>query len=443
MTAPGILMIPHDMRFDIRLLKMTGQPNNNLLTIKSEKLKMVFWNSRSQKKWQKAYINNVFANKNTYRKTYSKIILNKPELLSGKNSHFPKSLFKFYSPTSDNIIDIQKQRLWLAHPNSFNDPFDCHTGYDVTGYEKHLLLEHIKKTGFANSENRLNSFTEDEFYRINDSSSEYDYNWMRNTEEYWDAIRSISKTKSEDFKKEIDDLRQSFQRDVERKIEKLREVNIRIACFSNLKSNSYPPNNTDFEFMIQMWAHYAANHEGFCVEYDITPLHPENLIPLENISIIEDQDTNQSNKIKLLLSAGLFPVIYTSSRVNIPKTKLKRIKLDETGNIKHNSDIDSLLYKTYIIKSAKWNYEKEWRIIIDGDICNYFDNKIYFPYIKKIFLGCKMTTHNIDLLIEIAEELNVEVVLMAMNEKKFYLEPQRLDTYKWQKKRKKWHNPLY
>jgi len=30
---------------------------------------------------------------------------------------------------------MKKQRLWLSHPSSFNDPFDCNTGYDVTGKE--------------------------------------------------------------------------------------------------------------------------------------------------------------------------------------------------------------------------------------------------------------------------------------------------------------------
>lgn len=404
---------------------------------------MGFWNSRSQKKWQKKYINSVFSRKNTRHKTYSKIILNNPELLHEKETHFPKSLFKFYSPTSDNIIDIKKQRLWFAHPSSFNDPFDCHTGYDVTSYEKLSLLEHIRKIGFASTENSQNGFTEEEFYRIYNSIPDYEYNWMRNSEEYWSAIRKISEDKSKEFEKEIYHLRQKFQRDVERKIEKLRQVNIRIACFSDLKSDGFPPNHTDFEFMIHMWSHYASNHEGFCVEYDITPLHPDNLLPLEDIHILEDKDAYQSNKMKLLLSAGLFPVIYSSSRVNIPKTKLKRIVLDADGNIKHNSDIDSLLYKTYIIKSAKWNYEKEWRIIMDGDICKYFDNKIHFPFIKKIFLGCKMKTHNIDILLEIAEELNIEIVLMKMNDKKFYLEPQSLDSYKWNKERRKWNNPLY
>jgi hypothetical protein len=401
------------------------------------------WNYTSQKKWQKTYINRIFESKDVRHKTYSKIILNNPELLKEKSTHYPKSLFKFYAPTSDNIIDIKKQRLWFAHPNSFNDPFDCHTGYDATSFEKHALLEYIKNKGYAETKNSQNGFTEEDFNRIDNSLPEYEYNWMRNTEEYWDAIRKISESKSHEFKKTIDNLRRKFHRDVEKKIEKLRVTNIRVACFSDLKSDHFPPKHTDFEFMIQMWAHYASNHEGFCVEYDITSLHPENLISLEHEKVFGGQDTYQSYKKDLLLSAGLFPVIYTSNRVNIPKTKLNKIKIDENGNIKHNSDMDSLLYKTYIIKSAKWSYEKEWRIIVDGDICNYFDNKIHFPYIKKIFLGCKMSTHNIDILLEIAEELNAEVVLMEMNNKKFYLEPQRLDSYKWDREMKKLHSPLY
>jgi len=54
-----------------------------------------------------------------------------------------------------------------------------------------------------------------------------------------------------------------------------------------------------------------------------------------------------------------------------------------------------------------------------------------------------MSTHKIDILLEIAEELNTEVVLMEMNNQKFYLEPQRLDSYKLDKEMKKWRNPLY
>jgi hypothetical protein len=110
---------------------------------------MNYWNTKTQKKWQKTFITNVFAQKTKRDDTYSKIIINNPELLNDKNTHIPKTLFKFYAPTSDNIFDIKKQRLWCSHPSSFNDPFDCHTGYDIDNYEKFSILDHIKKVGFV------------------------------------------------------------------------------------------------------------------------------------------------------------------------------------------------------------------------------------------------------------------------------------------------------
>jgi len=403
---------------------------------------MKFWNYKSQKKWQKSFINNVFAHKTKRHDTFSKILINNPELLNAKNSHIPKSLFKFYAPTSDNIIDIKKQRVWFSHPKSFNDPFDCHSGYDATSYEKFSLLEHIKQIGFVDEINSRKGFTENEFNRIYNSTTEYIWGWNNTIEEYTSVIRKISDSKSKEFQNEFYRIRTKFRNDVETKINKLRDVNIRIACFSELNSNNFPPKNNDFEHMIQMWSHYADNHKGFCVEYDMSTINPSSLLPLKYSYSKDNEDAFLEERTMLLTVAGLFPVIYTANRVNIPKTKLKKLIIDN-NKLHHDSEIDALLYKTFIVKSAKWNYEKEWRIIIDGDICQYYDNKIPFPYIKKIYLGCKMETHNIDTILEIADELNVEVVLMGMDNKKFVLEAQNTSSYKWDKERAKWNNPLY
>lgn len=403
---------------------------------------MSYWNRKSQKKWQKSFITKVFAKKNKSHDTYSKIIINNPELLNEKNAHIPKTLFKFYAPTSENIIDIKKQRLWFSHPSSFNDPFDCHTGYDVNSYEKFSILNHIKKIGFVDEANHKIGFTEKDYYRIYKSSTEYVYNWRSNIEEYWSVMHSISDSKSKEFKSEIYKLETKFKNEVQAKISKLRDINIRVACFSNLNYNNFPPSNHDFEHMIQMWSHYADDHKGFCVEYDMAALNPKNLLPLKHKYTIENQGEFLAERTVLVTVAGLFPVIYTANRVNIPRTTLQKIKIDGDA-FQHIGDIDALLYKTFIVKSAKWNYEKEWRIILDGDICEYFENKLPFPYIKRIFLGCKMKASHIDTLIEIAGELNVEAVLMTMDNKKFVLEAKRTDSYRWDKERSKWRNPLY
>ena len=106
---------------------------------------------QSHKKWQLSFIDNVFALKTKRHHTFSKIIINNPHLLNDKNDHIPMSLFKFYAPTPDNILDIKNQRLWLSKPSSFNDPFDCYIGYDYKNYEKYFLLKHIQKVGFVDS----------------------------------------------------------------------------------------------------------------------------------------------------------------------------------------------------------------------------------------------------------------------------------------------------
>jgi len=404
---------------------------------------MKFWNNKSQKRWQKSFINNVFDHKTERHDTFSKILMNNPELLKFKKIHIPKSLFKFYSPTAENIIDVKKQRLWFSHPKSFNDPFDCNTGYDATSYEKLSLLEYIKQNGFVDESNKKHGFTKSEFYRIYNSTTEYICAWSNKKEEYWSVIYKLSDQKSKEFQDKLYSLRANFRNEVETKINKLRDVNIRIACFSELDSNNFPPKSNDFKHMIQMWSHYADNHKGFCVEYDISIINPDSIFPLKQAYTKENEEAFLSERTILLIVAGLFPVIYTTNRINIPKTKLKKIKIDGNNHLRHNSEVDSLLYKTFIVKSAKWNYEREWRIIIDGDICKFFDNKIPFPYIKKIFLGCKMEKHNIDTMLEIADELNVEVVLMRMDNKKFILEPQDLSSYKRDKEWSRWRNPLY
>ena len=397
---------------------------------------MYFSNYKSRKKWQKAFINNVFKHKTKYQNTFSKIILNNIELIEGKADHLPKSLFKFYKPTSDNIIDIQKQRLWMAHPETFNDPFDCRTGYDINSYEKHTLLTYIRDTGCVDIKFSQGGFTIDEFDRLSRSTTSYEYNWYSEIEEYGTVLRKLLENKSKDFNEKIYDVIRKSRNEVDIKIDKLRNVNIRVASLSALDRHK------GFDDIIHMWSHYADNHKGFCIEYDISSLKDPICLSLENHEFYKDQLKYMDERIKVVILGGLFPVIYTASRVNIPKTKLQNIKFDKNNWLQHNSDIDSILYKTYIVKSAKWNYEKEWRIILDGDVCNYYDNKIPFPYIKRVFLGCKMATQTMETMIEIAEELGAEVVMMEMDNKKFILEEHRTDSYKWEKEWTKRKDPF-
>jgi hypothetical protein len=386
----------------------------------------------SQAKWQKKYIDAVFKKKTKFSDTFSKVILNNPELLSEKIGYLPKSLYKFYPPSSANIMDIKKKRLWLCHPRSFNDPFDCHTGYDVEGYAKAALLRHTKKTGTVDDSNLRQGFTSDEVNRLLNATTSDRINFWGKKEQYWMALYHILETKEDEFKSRIYQVTRKSKDEVAAIMNKLRNRNIRVASFSALERQNYT--GKGFNDIIEMWSHYADNHKGFCVEYDISSLSEPVTLELGIREFYGENHNERSRyldeRVRAVTVGGLFPVIYTANRINIPTTKLRKIKVRMTRELNLDGDIDGILFKTYIVKSAKWSYEKEWRLILDGNVCSFFDNKIPFPFIKKIYLGCRMDSDNINILMEIAEELKIEVVMMKMDDKKFILEEEHIDHYK-------------
>ena len=149
-----------------------------------------------------------------------------------------------------------------------------------------------------------------------------------------------------------------------------------------------------------------------------------------------------SERNVLLIKAGLFPVEYTSNRINIPVTKLNKMNIESTGKARFDRDINELIYKAFIVKSTNWSYEKEWRLIIDGQISNYFENKIPFPYAKTIYLGCKAENELIDNMIIIGIEIGANVEILQMDDKKFVLESSGTNSYKYKKEMMQWNNPF-
>ncbi len=157
----------------------------------------------NKRKWQRRFIKKIFESSDAKKKYFSKIILNNTKLIDEKNEYLPKYLFKYYSPTSENILDIKNQRLWLSHPNSFNDPFDCNIGYDQENYEKICLIKFIKEIVCVNENDKSEGFTVDDKNRILRSHLGDYYSMYNNIESYSDAIRKINETKSEEFQRKI------------------------------------------------------------------------------------------------------------------------------------------------------------------------------------------------------------------------------------------------
>jgi len=397
---------------------------------------MIINSVKNKRNWQRKFITTIFNKAINKKKSFIKIAFENPELVNNKNTILPQYLFKYYSPTSENILDIQYQKVWLSHPKSFNDPFDCNIGYDNEKLEKDTLLQFITKNGCVEEQDKLNGFTIDDKRKIENSRLGISTYLISRNKYYSDVNILILYSKSEELQRNVYDFLKDKEAELDTKILKLRDIDIRVACFSEFDKYE------EFFKQVVMWSHYADNHKGFCVEYDLELLKKDIQFSLEDHEFYYKKSEYLLEKNVALIKAGLFPVEYTCDRINIPTTKLKKLEIDHQGNLNYNCNIDELIYKTFIVKSANWNYEKEWRIIVDGKISNFYNNKLPFPYAKKIYLGCRAEAELKDTLIAIGKNIGVEVVLLEMDSQKFILKESGTTYYSFMREYKQSRNPF-
>lgn len=144
-----------------------------------------------------------------------------------------------------------------------------------------------------------------------------------------------------------------------------------------------------------MWSHYADEHRGFCVEYNI------NLIEQDNFILNH-----------------LFPVVYSPKRrikKNIAEVaqELKQLSRDREDNNEpdFNENLDDCM-ALFLSKGEMWAYEREWRIVftqeqvydIDDDELN--RNIISFDYATGIYLGYRIERTIEENILEIVQRIN-------------------------------------
>ena len=182
-------------------------------------------------------------------------------------------------------------------------------------------------------------------------------------------------------------------------IKRLKHVNGRIIeDFTSFhKGTALTENNTS---CMPMWAHYANNHQGFCVSYD---MH------------------NPANRT---LSGCTFPVQYTEQRLDITSFMKKYAEMVagtvdkqiEQGNKQIQiSDLSLIYVAQYLcnIKQATWQYEKEFRCTM-GAIAK------GMPYVdavpKAIYIGINCSEQNRNELVAIGKKLMIPVYQMNLDE---------------------------
>jgi len=145
-----------------------------------------------------------------------------------------------------------------------------------------------------------------------------------------------------------------------------------------------------------MWGHYADNHRGFCLEYDL-----------------EGLDADHSLREKL------YPVIYTNEIYDLTPWAQTLANQDRGG---FNVELPILCV---IYKCDEWKYEEEWRKVSVTPTVQP-DHNVLVPIPARVFLGSKMEAANVEQLRTICSYKGIEVWQMRLAEDKFKLVPDRL-----------------
>jgi hypothetical protein len=341
--------------------------------------------------WSKHFINEYFDTIEKIGQDEANI-----ELYDSKKEHLPKSLFKFFPPSTYSLLSIENQTIYLSVPQNFNDPFDSFLRSEEDTYIKSNLLKEIRKLNILSDTECSSKLTRDEYYAIQNSNTHYKYNprYKKQGDRFDSVINNLITRKENPIRSQLRELVRRIAHTYTDKIKVLNANSIGISCFSTFSNEKELLEN------VTMWSHYADHHRGFCVEYDTSR---------ENIK----------NREEIICS--LFPVTYTSKVPILSVSNLTKIDLD-SEYVEINKALMKSIYKTYMTKSRFWSYEKEWRLIMDLNVSPFIINRTipFFP-ISKIYLGCRIEYNLKKHIINFAINNDIEVFETNQSRENFNL----------------------
>nr|WP_297705297.1 DUF2971 domain-containing protein [uncultured Butyrivibrio sp.] len=163
-----------------------------------------------------------------------------------------------------------------------------------------------------------------------------------------------------------------------------------------------------------MWAYYANNHKGFCVEYSFTDKQKDYIFP---VSYENERHEATSQLSNLIYDEIHVAMNYLGDDVG------KKVDMIKPESARTNV----IVFLTIAAKHKSWSHEKEYRIITS-------DNHDSFPAIpSRIYAGKDCDSASIERLTEITKEYQntgfpVELYQMKFdpNNKHFELDEKRI-----------------
>lgn len=210
-------------------------------------------------------------------------------------------IYKYFPDDIDRFDAIKENKMRYSAPINFNDVFDCDFSEDFESIFNSVL----KQAPYGTI--------------------------IRKNSKKWIELRGTIKKALALFHQTMDLCRETMG----------------VTCFSESDDS------------LLMWAHYAHNHRGICVEYDLHSFNTQ-------------------------LKYSPIPVVYSEKKPYLSSIDFSN---PQKGALE-------LFFTGLTTKSVEWSYEKEWRIIRDEKACGNKWNKetksALLPSTRpiSIILGC-------------------------------------------------------
>lgn len=325
-----------------------------------------------------------------------------------KKAKSQKQSIHHYCKSSTATFILANRSIRLSTPDNFNDPYDTKALFTKSDLQVasdailNYFLDREMKTVIYGIYPKQKPFIKSVLFIPKLSLRLNDYN-NRNNREYRPAVNYASLmhvfsrlglkngaegSKSQESLEHIVELRNSGEINsrVSQIVDEISK-HLLIACFSK-KNDS-----------ILMWAHYADNNKGACIEF-------------ENEDFLDIQYSKKRSPLQL---KKIMPKVLWNYHMG------EKSKFSEKEEHKYLLSLIPLL-----TKSKDWEYEQEVRCILNDKNPKIVKDKNGHSYyhmkrIKSITLGCRITDADKFSLLTMAKELGISVYLMELDNNYFQL----------------------
>lgn len=288
-----------------------------------------------------------------------------------KHKNLPKSIFKYRAINDYSLQNLKSDTVWLCPPSEYNDPYDCAITFSTEKIQSFKIIENLDETLSKSGLNK--TLTEEQIESLRASTDPM----MDMIPMVFQKEKNLPPEKHGQFKDFIKGFLDKNNREMIQKFNKGLQERMVVCSFSETNES------------IVMWGHYSANHTGFCVEYDLTKMAPDDM------------------RLRVL-----FPVVYSQELFDASKY----FQQASTGKGFNNLfNIAAAMHK-----APEWQYEKEWRFIhpFEKTLVNV---NYPMPTPSAVYVGSRISPDNKEKIKSIALAKKIPVYQMHLSEREFKL----------------------